>query len=239
MTVAETGLRVNTSKRQAYLPRILNVGAAGILLIIGLVLVIFPLVINVPGKASAGSNMMTDFKPIMAPDQVQVTKDYLAQFHIMKDDFVPAITPDAVTRFQGYLVLMQAMYGDFQKVLPLFAAQLNTTPEQFQAVLAQAAPGVTQGLAKFPAMGQDFAAVVAMMDKDVNIVQGMPTYLDHYDNLVARMDRNVGNYDQANGLPMGLMPWMFIGPGALIAVLAAVQLTVLLRPRGRRIESVS
>ncbi len=213
--------------------RILNLGTAGVLFLIGIILVVVPLAINVPGKADAGSDMMADFKPIMAPDQVQVTKDYLAKFHTMKDDFVPNITPATVIKFQGYLQLMQAMYDDFQKVLPLFAAQLNMTPEQFQAVLAQAAPGVTQGLAQFPSMGQDFAVVVGMMDKDVNIVQGLPTYLDHYDNMVLRMDRNVENYHQANGLPMGLLPWMFIGPGAVIALLAAVQLFALLRPAPR------
>ena len=224
MSAAQTGVLHTAGKKRLDAQRILNLSTAGILLVIGLALVIIPFAIDVPGKASAGSDMMNDFEPIMAPDQVQVTKDYLEKFHTMRDDFVPAITPEAVVRFQGYLQTMQAMYGDFQTLLPALAGQLGVTPEQFQALLTQQAPGVAQGLEQFPAMGQDFAGVVAIMEKDVDIVQGMPTYLDHYDNLVARMDRNVDNFDQANGLPMGLMPWMFIGPGVLIALLAAAQL---------------
>ncbi len=198
--------------------------ASWILLVIGLALVIVPLVLGVPAKANAGADMMADFKPIMQPTSVQTTKDYLAQFHIMRDDFVPAITPAAVQRFQGYLKAMQAMYGDFQKLLPGLAGQMGMTPEQLQAFLGQSAPGVAAGMQSFPAMGQDFQAVVGMMQKDVDIVQNMPKYLQHYDDLVARMDGNVGNFEKANGLPMRLMPWMFIVPGAIIALLAAVQL---------------
>jgi len=219
------------------MPRVLTLSTAGILLVIGLALVIIPFAIDVPGKASAGADMMADFEPIMAPEQVQVTKDYLEQFHIMRDDFVPAITPEAVARFQGYLGTMEAMYGDFQTLLPTLASQMGMTPEQLESALPQMAPGVAQGLQEFPAMGQDFAGVVGIMDKDVDIVQGMPTYLAHYDDLVARMDRNVENFDQANGLPMGLMPWMFVGPGAVIALLAVVQLAGAL-PRAVQIDTL-
>ena len=195
-----------------------------LLLVIGLALIVVPFAIDVPGKASAGSSVMSDFEPIMQPDQVQTTDAYLAKFHIMKDDFVPAVTPDSVARFQGYLQTMQAMYGDIQVVFPALAAQMGMTPQQFQAYLAQSAPGLSKGLQEFPAMGQDFAGVVGVMSKDTDIVQGMPTYLAHYDNLVARMDRNVTNFDQANSLPMNSMPWMFVGPGVAITLLALIQL---------------
>jgi hypothetical protein len=188
--------------------------------------------LDVPGRASAGSDMMDDFEPIMAPAEVEVTKDYLDQFHIMRDDFVPAITPEAVTTFQGYLATMDAMYADFNTLLPALAQQSGMTPEELQAALPEMAPGVAQGLEEFPAMGQDFAQVVGMMEQDVDIVQNMPVYLDHYDDLVARMDGNVGNFEEASALPMDLMPWMFIGPGVVITVLAAGQLVVAFRREG-------
>ncbi len=199
------------------------------LLVIGLALIVVPFALNVPGKASAGSAVMSDFEPIMAPGQVKITKDYLAEFHTMRDDFVPAITPASVALFQSYLQTMQGMYGDMQTLFPALAAQMGMTPQQFQAYLAQAAPGLSKGLQAFPDMGKDFAGVVSLMGKDQAIVQGMPTYLAHYDNLVARMDRNVNNFDQANALPMGAMPWMFVGPGVAITLLALIQLAALRR----------
>lgn len=234
MSTAQTRLLSTAGSQRVDIPRFLSVSTSGVLLIIGLALVILPLVIGVPGKASAGSDMMNDFEPIMAPDQVQVTKDYLEKFHTMRDDFVPAITPESVALFQGYLQTFQTMYRDFQALLPALAAQLGATPEQFQASLAQQAPGVAAGLQQFPAMGEDFAGVVGLMEKDVGIVQGMPAYLDHYDDLVLRMDRNVDNFDKANGLPMGLMPWMFVGPGVLIVLLAAAQFAATILPLRRR-----
>lgn len=232
MSAAQTGVLHTAGKKPLDVPRLLSLSTAGVLLVIGLALVIIPFVIGVPGKASAGASMMDDFDPIMQPQSVQVTKDYLEKFHIMRDDFVPAITPESVERFQGYLQTMDAMYGGFQALLPALASQLGMTPEEFQAYLGQEAPGVAQGLQAFPAMGQDFQGVVGMMDKDVDIVQNMPKYLAHYDDLVARMDSNVANFDKANGLPMGLMPWMLVGLGAIIAILAALELVIGSKRRG-------
>jgi hypothetical protein len=212
--------------------RSLALVTAAILLVIGLALVITPLAIDVPGRASAGSDMMDDFAPIMAREEVEVTKDYLEKFHVMRDDFVPAMTPEAVARFQGYLGTMDAMYADFGTLVPTLAEGMGMTPNELQAALPAMAPGVAAGMEQFPAMGEDFSGVAGMMEADLDIVQGMPTYLAHYDDLVARMDRNVANFEEANGLPMGLMPWMFIGPGLVIAVLAVVQLVATLRLGG-------
>ena len=42
-------------------------------LVVGLALVIMPLALGLPGKSAAGQRMLNNFRPIMQPDQVQVT----------------------------------------------------------------------------------------------------------------------------------------------------------------------
>jgi len=77
-------------------------------LVIGVVLIVAPLVMGLPGKAAAGERMLGDFTPIMAPDQVQKTADYYYNVFVPLGQITPVFTDANATKFQNYLTGMQA-----------------------------------------------------------------------------------------------------------------------------------
>ena len=76
-------------------------------LVIGIVLIVAPLAMGLPGKAAAGERMMGDFQPIMAPDQVQQTADYYFNVFTPLGQITPVFTNANATKFQDYLQGMQ------------------------------------------------------------------------------------------------------------------------------------
>lgn len=77
-------------------------------LVIGVVLIVAPLAIGLPGKAAAGERMLGDFQPIMAPAQVQKTADYYYKVFVPLGQITPVFTDANATKFQNYLTGMQA-----------------------------------------------------------------------------------------------------------------------------------
>lgn len=162
-------------------------------LAIGLVLVIAPLAMGMPGKAAAGQRMLTGFQPIMEPAQVATTAHYYNDVFVPLGTVTPMMSAANVAKFQGY---MQG-FGGVAKLLP-------------PAAMAQLAP-----------MERDFTLLLGTMQKNTSIFSQVPAGLAHYKPLVTTMQANVDNYAQVNSLPnFRLFAWFFIVPGALLVLLA-------------------
>lgn len=70
-------------------------------LVIGLALVIAPLAMSLPSKASAGENMMGDFQPIMRADQVDTTAYYYDRVFTPLGKIVPLMSAQNLARIQS------------------------------------------------------------------------------------------------------------------------------------------
>lgn len=76
-------------------------------LVIGVVMIVAPLAMGLPGKAAAGERMLGDFTPIMAPDAVQKTADYYYKVFVPLGQITPVFTEANATKFENYLTGMQ------------------------------------------------------------------------------------------------------------------------------------
>lgn len=113
----------------------------------------------------------------------------------MMKDFEPVMTQANVDKFNGYMQGFAGMQEDINNMMPALE-QMGMTQEQFGAQY----PKLAAGIGQMDVMGKDFQTVVTVMDN------------------------NIENYDKANKLPMKTMPWFFVIPGAVLIVLAAIQL---------------
>ena len=109
---------------------------------LGLLLVVAPLIMSLPGKADAADTMNSHLKPV-----------YTAQL---------------VSGAQQSLAGMQAMGTELQtKMVPELAGMLHMTPAQLQAYLAGNFPAVTAGLASMPAALGHFTTLVNTFDRSL------------------------------------------------------------------------
>jgi hypothetical protein len=76
-------------------------------LVIGAALIVAPFAMGLPGKSAAGNRMMSDFRPIMQPDQVQQTADYYYKVFVPLGQITPVFSAQNAAKFQGYLQGMQ------------------------------------------------------------------------------------------------------------------------------------
>ena len=76
-------------------------------LAIGVLLLVVPFAMGLPGKAAAGERMMTDFRPLMAPAAVQKTADYYDNVFVPLGQITPAFTVANADKLQGYMDGMQ------------------------------------------------------------------------------------------------------------------------------------
>jgi hypothetical protein len=188
---------------------------------IGLALVIAPLAMSLPAKASAGERMMNGFQPIMQPDQVQTTADYYNQVFVPLGRVTPMMSAQNLAKFQNYLKGFGGMQTDAARLVPLLAQALHMTPAQVQALMGKQLPTMAAMLRNLPAMQRDFGGLLGTMQQNVGIFSQVPAGLNHYKPLVTTMQANVDNYKQVNSLPsFRLFGWFFIVPGALLILLA-------------------
>jgi hypothetical protein len=107
--------------------------------LLGAVLIIAPLAMSFPSKASAADTMNKDLKPV-----------YTAQL---------------VTGAQRSMIVMQQMGTEMQtKMLPALATMLKLQPAQLQAFLAENFPVLAAGMAALPASLGHFNALVTAFD---------------------------------------------------------------------------
>jgi hypothetical protein len=169
-------------------------------LIIGIVLIVMPFAMSMPGKAGAGQKMLDSFHPIMQADQVQKTADYYQIF----------------TQLRPVAVGGQQAATEIPKLIAGLAQQLKMTPAQVQQFLGS----------QFPAM----AALLNGFPQLVPVFQNVPPGLDHFKPLVDVMQANVTNYQKVYSLPsFRLFTWFFVIPGVLLVVFAGVPLVGSLR----------
>jgi hypothetical protein len=194
-------------------------------LVIGLMLIIAPFALGLPAKASAGQEMMDDFRPLMQSANVDKTASYYNDVFVPLGDVVPALSAENMAKFNGYVQGMTAMGVDAQNLVPALAQALSMTPEQVQAFMVAQFPAMSQLLQDLPTMQQDFSDIVALMEANVAIFEQVPGGLAHYEPLVATMQANVDSFDEADSLPnMNLFTWAFVVPGLLLVGLSALGL---------------
>jgi hypothetical protein len=178
-------------------------------LVIGVALVIAPLAISLPAKSAAGERMMSDFQPIMQPDQVKTTAYYYNRVFTPLGRVVPAMGKDNVAKFNGYVTGL--------KSITLTPAQMREMQTQF--------PQLAQLLQGMPVMLRDFDQLIGLMQANEQIFAQVQPGLQHYGPLVTAMQGNVNDFKQVNSLPdFRLFTWFFVVPGALLALLAALGL---------------
>jgi hypothetical protein len=194
-------------------------------LAIGLVLVIAPFALSLPGKAAAGQRMLNGFQPIMQPDQVKTTAYYYNQVFVPLGKVTPMLSAQNLATFQGYLKGFGGVQTDAAKLVPLLAQSLHMTPAQVQALMAKQMPSMAAMLQNLPQLQQAFNGLLGTMKANVGIFSQVPAGLAHYKPLVTTMQANVDNYRQVNSLPdFRLFTVFFVVPGALLIVLAAIGL---------------
>ncbi len=204
------------------------------LLVVGTALVVLPIATGMFGKASAGQEMITAFKPVMDRGNVQTSTQYYGLFRQVGADFTPIMTEPNVARFRGYLTGMSGMSKDMDAFLAAFASANGMTQAQVQQMLATRYPAMAQMLESLPAMQRGMGGMVGIMSKDVRGFGQITPALAHFGQLLQTMRGQVGNFQEVASLPpMGLLPWFFVGPGALIALLW----TIRRRPAVELVES--
>jgi hypothetical protein len=189
--------------------------------VIGLVLVIAPFAIGLPGKSAAGQRMLTGFQPIMQPDQVATTARYYNQVFVPLGTVTPMMSAQNLAKFQSYLQGFAGMQTDSAKLVPMLAQAMHMTPAQVQALMAAQLPTMAATLQNLPAMQRDFGGLLGTMQENVGIFNQVPAGLAHYKPLVTTMQANVDNYRQVNSLPdFRLFTAFFVIPGALLILIA-------------------
>jgi hypothetical protein len=192
---------------------------------IGLVLVITPFALGLPGKAAAGQRMLDGFQPIMQPDQVKTTANYYDHVFVPLGQVTPMMSAQNLARFQAYTKGFSGMETDAARLEPMLAQAFHMTPAQVQGLMAAQLPSMAAMLQNLPAMQRDFGGLLATMQQNVSIFSQVPAGLTHYKPLVRTMQGNVTNYQQVNSLPdFRLFTFFFVAPGVLLVLLAGYSL---------------
>ena len=129
-------------------------------LAIGLVLVIAPVALSLPSKASAGERMMNGFQPIMQPDQVATTARYYNDVFVPLGTVTPMMSAENLATFQAYLKGFGGMQTDAAKLVPLLARTMGMTPAQVQSMMATQLPSMAAMLQNLPQMQRDFGVLL-------------------------------------------------------------------------------
>ena len=106
-------------------------------LVIGVVLIVAPLAMGMPGKAAAGQRMLNGFHPIMQPASVQKTADYYNNVFVPLGQITPLFSNANADKFQGYL---QGMQASGLKIPPAAAKDFT----QLVGVMKQSVPVAQQ-----------------------------------------------------------------------------------------------
>jgi hypothetical protein len=111
-------------------------------LVVGLVLLVVPMVLSLPGKAADADQLNANLKPI----------------------YTQALVDNA----KGGLGTISAMGAEMQTtMLPALAARLKMTPEQLQAFLGTNFPATAKALQTMPASMERFNGLVKVFDKNL------------------------------------------------------------------------
>ncbi len=194
-------------------------------LAIGIVLIVAPFAIGLPGKAADGEQMIQAFEPIMEEENVQTTVDYYYDVFVPLGGVVPAMSQENIDTFNAYLDGFGGLSADAELLVPALAEATGMTPEQAGAYIASEFPAMAQMLQALPQMQQDFTDLLGLMAANVAVFAQVPGGLDHYEPLVTTMQEQQENYQSVASLPdFRVFTWMFVVPGALLVALAVLGL---------------
>jgi hypothetical protein len=195
------------------------------ILVLGIVLIVVPLVISMPGKASDGQEMLDEFRPIMSPSTVELTADYYDNVFTKLRPIALALNEETVAKFNQYGQGIVAVQKESATLTPTLAQATGQTPEQVQQFLGQQFPAMSQLFASLPQLSQDFGGLLALMGPNVPVFERVPPGLDHYEPLVRTMESQVSNYESVDSLPpFALMAWAFVAIGIFLVVFSAIGL---------------
>ena len=184
-------------------------------LVLGIGLIVAPFAMSMFSRGNDGDQMVSSFRPIMQPANVQKTADYYYNTFTKLRPIALAMNAKTAATLNGYSQGITAMMQDLQKMPP---AQ--------QQALAQNYPAMAAMLKGLPQMQKTLDGFTAMIAGNLQTFKNVPPGLDHYKPLVDTMQSNVGNFASVDALPpMKAFPWFFIIPGVLL-VLAAAYLLV-------------
>ena len=121
----------------------------------------------------------------------------------LTNSFRPDFTDSALAQSAADLRTSKTFADDFRtKAAPALAQQLNVTPDQFVAFIAQQYPAVGKGLTQ------------------------LPHILDYFTSVQTTMAAQQHNFHQADAIPTKSLPnttvtWLFVLPGIVAMVLGA------------------
>ena len=173
--------------------------------------------------------MMEDFEPIMAADDVKLTRLYLTELRKLERDLVPALTAEKIAEYRTYVTILDTMQQDLKALFPALAAELRLDEDFLRSSFLRASPALAEQVTVLPVMKEGLDDVVTLLEEDTILIERLPLYLDHYDGLVTRMEMNVSNFHDANTIPMSLIPWLFEVLGVTLVVVGSLQLLALRR----------
>ena len=203
-------------------------------LAIGVFGVIAPFALGLPGKVSAGEEMMQAFEPIMEEGNVQKTSDYYYDVFVPLGDIVPAMSQENIDTFNAYLEGFGALGEDAANMMPALAGALGMSEEEVQGFMADQFPAMMQTLQALPQMQEDFTNLLGLMGANVAIFEQVPGGLEHYEPLVVTMEQQYENYADAASMPdFRAFTWVFLIPGI---ALVAISLTALIGGRKKDAE---
>lgn len=125
---------------------------------------------------------------------------------MMKDfDKAGLMTDSNVKKMEGYITLFKNMVPGMKVMAPTMKNMLsmlekNQKPEELK---------------------NDPAAIMLKNMSDPSV---METMVKDFDGQVTIMKANVTRFQKVKDMPMALMPWMFIGTGVVLVILAWLQL---------------
>jgi hypothetical protein len=161
-------------------------------LVIGVLLIVLPLAVSMPSRASAGQKLLAAFHPIMQPAAVQKTVNYDVQTFAPLGPFATgavAAAPEVPT------------------LVSTLATALHLPAAQVSALLAHQTPVLSGILTHFPQL--------------VPIFKNVPPGLAWYKPIVNTMNAQQKNFAAVDALPnFNLLSWFFIIPGILLVLCA-------------------
>jgi len=195
------------------------------ILVLGIILIVVPLAISMPSKASDGQEMLDEFRPMMDPETVELTADYYDNVFTKLRPIALALNEETVATFNGYGQGIGAVQKESATLAPALAQALGQSPDQVQQFLGQQFPAMSQLLASLPQLSKDFGGLLALMGPNVPVFERVPPGLDHYEPLVRTMESQVSNYESVDSLPpFAWMAWSFVAIGIVLVVLSAIGL---------------
>lgn len=193
--------------------------------VLGVVLIVTPLAISMPSKASDGQAMLDDFRPIMQPEAVATTADYYDNVFVKLRPIALALTEETVAKFQGYGQGISAVEAESPGLFAALAQATGQTPQQLQQFLGGQFPATAQLFQGLPQISTDFGNLIGLMAPNVETFARVPPGLDHYEPLVRTMERQQDNYASVDSLPpFALMAWSFVAIGIFNVVFSAIGL---------------